>query len=94
MAMERRRPLVRRSRGKELSPQDEQRIGEIRRSFAEKGWQLSVKEERGGSWVAWFFHEKLGPTTNDVVRGRTALEAARAAWGKFRSDPRASRRSH
>ena len=70
----------------ELSPQDEQRIDEIRRSFEEKGWRLFVQDERG-SWVAWFFHEERGPTTNDVVRRRTALEAALAAWGKFRSEP-------
>jgi hypothetical protein len=67
------------------SPRDE-RIDEIRRSFEEKGWRLSVNEERG-SWVAWFFHEKVGPSTNAVVRAPTALEAARAAWDKFMSEP-------
>jgi hypothetical protein len=82
----RRRPLIHGGRDGELSPQDAQRIDEIRRSFEENGWQLSVNEERD-SWVAWFFHEKLGPSTNDVVRGRTAMEAALGAWDKFRSEP-------
>jgi hypothetical protein len=72
-------------RDAELSPQ-EQRIDEIRRSFKENGWQLYVNEERD-SWVAWFFHERLGPSTNDVARGRTALDAALAAWDKFSSEP-------
>jgi hypothetical protein len=80
----------RRRRDATLSPHDEQRIAEIRRSFAERGWRLAVNEDYSGAWVAWFFQEELGPTTNDVVRRRTALEAALAAWDTFKSKPRLS----
>jgi hypothetical protein len=82
----RRRPLVDDWRDAEIGPEDEQRIEEIRRSFEEQGWRLSVKGERG-SWVAWFFAAELGPSTNDVVSGRTALEAALAARDRFRGEP-------
>jgi hypothetical protein len=75
-----------------VGPQDEPRVDQIRRSFEEKGWRFFVEEERG-SWVAWFFHEKVGPSTNDVTREPTALEAARAAWDKFMGGPRASAES-
>ena len=85
----RKRPKRRRHDGN-LTPHDEQRIAEIRRSFEEKGWRLAVNEDYGGAWVAWFFQEELGPTTNDVVRRRTALEAALAAWDTFKSKPRVS----
>ena len=65
--------------------QDEQRIDEIRRSFDEKGWRFFVDEEPASA-VAWFFHHELGPSTDDVVRRPTPLEAARAAWDKFTAD--------
>jgi hypothetical protein len=71
----------------ELSPEDEQRIAwELRRVFEEKGWRLSVQQE-DGEWVASFFHTQLGPTTAHEVRGRTPLEAAHAAWAKYKHEP-------
>lgn len=84
----RRRPLLDDWRDAEFSPEDERRIDEIRRSFEVRGWRFFIeKERRPGSWAAWFVHEGFGPSTDDVVRGRTALEAALAAWDRFRGEP-------
>ena len=81
------RPPSERWRDAKLSPKDEQRIAEIRRSFEEKGWRLFVEQEERHCWVAWFFQEELGPSLNDVVRKRTAVAAALAALAKSTDEP-------
>jgi hypothetical protein len=42
-----------------------------------------VGHEERDVWVAWFYDEGLGPTLNDLVRRRTAVGAALAAWESF-----------
>jgi hypothetical protein len=82
---------MRRRREPELGLKDSERIEQIQRSFEERGWQLSLKQEGRDAWVAWFFQKEAGLVLDHLVRKSTAVGAASSAWEMFRGIQRDGR---